>query len=288
MARRQQHWHRKRSRVAAVSPMKVQEMAAAREGNADDGGGSSVDDRWQRKIDMVEASSIMQAAMLTAIEGEKGDCGSGRSDCGIAATTVIEVKVIRLLWSLGKEMREVAAPEGVLTALDKARTEDGSAGSVSRGRMATWKREGRRAVAAAFVTTSGEDEMRVALMARLYGDEYGLWRKMKKLREVAATGSTMRKGSKSEGMEESNDDASVATIATIAASRSLLWFAKGNVDCCSRSLGDMHQLTRVRLIIVAVKMVTNCSKVAKMTAKEDSAVGNYDRRLRGSCNDSIS
>ncbi|RWV85113.1 hypothetical protein GW17_00053119 [Ensete ventricosum] len=86
-----------------MSPMKVQEMAAAREGNADDRGGSSVDDRWQRKIDMVEASSIMQAAMLTAIEGEKGDCGDG------AATTVIEVKVIRLLRSLGKEIREVAA-----------------------------------------------------------------------------------------------------------------------------------------------------------------------------------
>ncbi|RWW49091.1 hypothetical protein BHE74_00044780 [Ensete ventricosum] len=173
-----------------------------------------------------------------------------------AATTVIEVKVIRLLRSLGKEMREVAAID-------------------YRGlRMRTEEEEGMARV---------EDDDGV--MAGKYGDEYGLWRKMKKLREVAAAGSAMRKGSKSEGTEESNDGTSVATI---AASRSLLRFAKGNVDYCSRSLGDMHQLTRVRLIIVAVKMVANCSKVAKMTAKEDSAVGNYDRRLRGSSNDSIS
>ncbi|RRT59280.1 hypothetical protein B296_00014786 [Ensete ventricosum] len=57
-------------------------MATAGEGNVDGGGGSSTDE-WQREITVVEASSIVLAAMLVAVEGEKGDGGSGKSGFGI-------------------------------------------------------------------------------------------------------------------------------------------------------------------------------------------------------------
>ncbi|KAJ8477948.1 hypothetical protein OPV22_021675 [Ensete ventricosum] len=55
-------------------------------------------------------------------------------------------KMAAVGWNIdgnGAWKQDPKQPEGVLTALDKARTEDGSVGSVSRGRMATWKREGR-------------------------------------------------------------------------------------------------------------------------------------------------
>ncbi|RWW42457.1 hypothetical protein BHE74_00051996 [Ensete ventricosum] len=57
-------------------------MATTGEGNVDGGGGSSTDE-WQREITVVEASSIVLAAMLVAVEGEKGDGGSSRSGFGI-------------------------------------------------------------------------------------------------------------------------------------------------------------------------------------------------------------
>ncbi|RWW64171.1 hypothetical protein BHE74_00028610 [Ensete ventricosum] len=79
-AGRQQRRHKKRRKATAVSPVKVQEMAATGKGNAS-GRGSSADDKWQREIAAVEAD----VAMLAVVEEEKGDGGSGKSDCGIAA-----------------------------------------------------------------------------------------------------------------------------------------------------------------------------------------------------------
>ncbi|RRT83877.1 hypothetical protein B296_00004468, partial [Ensete ventricosum] len=57
----------------------------AAEGNADSGGRSNADDRRQREIAVVDAGNVMQATMLATIKGEKGDGGSDRSSCGIAA-----------------------------------------------------------------------------------------------------------------------------------------------------------------------------------------------------------
>ncbi|RWV82257.1 hypothetical protein BHE74_00024483 [Ensete ventricosum] len=48
------------------------------------------------------------------------------------------------------------------------------------------------------------------------------------------------------------------------ASRSLLRFAEGSIDCYSRSVGDVHRLMRVRLMIATTKMVRNYSKVVEM------------------------
>ncbi|RWV79706.1 hypothetical protein BHE74_00032636 [Ensete ventricosum] len=55
-------------------------MAVIGEENTNDRGGSSADDRWKREINVVEAGSVMQAAMLTAVKGGKGDGGSDRRD----------------------------------------------------------------------------------------------------------------------------------------------------------------------------------------------------------------
>ncbi|RWV77252.1 hypothetical protein GW17_00061944, partial [Ensete ventricosum] len=48
---------------------------------------------------------------------------------------------------------------------------------------------------------------------------------------------------------------------------------------------DVHQLTRMRLMIAATKMVRNCSKVAEMMAEEDGVVDNCNLRLGGTSDD---
>ncbi|RRT52081.1 hypothetical protein B296_00050687 [Ensete ventricosum] len=57
-------------------------VLTAEEEDDSDREGAPLGQRWQREIIAVEAGSIVQATMLAAAEGEKGDGGSGRSDNG--------------------------------------------------------------------------------------------------------------------------------------------------------------------------------------------------------------
>ncbi|RWW62854.1 hypothetical protein BHE74_00029998 [Ensete ventricosum] len=103
-------------------------------------------------------------------------------------------------------------------------------------------------------------------VAKSNDDEYGGRKKMKKTREVVATGSVaMRKGSMSKEKEEGSDSAS-------------------SIDHYSRLAGDVLA-DEVRSMITATKMVRNYNKVAEMTTKEGGTVDGCDMRLEGSSDD---
>ncbi|RWW72212.1 hypothetical protein BHE74_00019998 [Ensete ventricosum] len=117
-------------------------MAVAEEGNAGDRGGSSADDRWEREIDAVEASSVCRQRCSLWLKGKRemvaateatgrnivstggardglgcGGCETRRQQWRLqrrrrrwlkATAAVAKDKATRLLRSLGKETQEVA------------------------------------------------------------------------------------------------------------------------------------------------------------------------------------
>ncbi|RWV79260.1 hypothetical protein GW17_00059637 [Ensete ventricosum] len=189
-------------------------MSATGEGNGNDGGGSNSDDIWQREITAVEDGSNVQAVMLTAVEGEKGD-----GDMPEAAKEVGEEgTMIRVA------ARDVAA-EGQRwpTSVSVRVVLEGDAGSVisCRGVVATaasgcgkggrnrglglhkrghgCERQGRYRVV---VASGWSSRMERSWATESNDDEYDRRRKMKKLREVTTVGSAAaRKGSRSGGKE---------------------------------------------------------------------------------------
>ncbi|RWV85634.1 hypothetical protein GW17_00052558 [Ensete ventricosum] len=64
--------------------------------------------RWQREIAAIKACSVVQAMMLAAIEGEKGDGGNGRSSYGLRAgsSTTGEEKDFNGRWMRGYKRRQ--------------------------------------------------------------------------------------------------------------------------------------------------------------------------------------
>ncbi|RWW60282.1 hypothetical protein BHE74_00032736 [Ensete ventricosum] len=63
---------------------------------------------WQREIAAIKACSVVQAMMLAAIEGEKGDGGNGRSSYGLRAgsSTTGEEKDFNGRWMRGYKRRQ--------------------------------------------------------------------------------------------------------------------------------------------------------------------------------------
>ncbi|RWW45890.1 hypothetical protein BHE74_00048230 [Ensete ventricosum] len=213
-------------------------MSATGEGNGNDGGGSNSDDRWQREITAVEDGSNVQAAMLIAVEGEKGDGDSGRSGYGIImrSNTITEEKrlggaVPEAAKEVGEEgtMIRVAAGDVAVegqrwsTSVSVRVVLEGDAGSVisCRGVVATaasgcgkggrnrglglhkrghgWERQGRYRVV---VASGWSSRMERSWATESNDDEYDRRRKMKTLREVTTVGSAAtRKGSRSGGKE---------------------------------------------------------------------------------------
>ncbi|RRT84190.1 hypothetical protein B296_00015396 [Ensete ventricosum] len=79
-------------------------MAVAEEGNAGDRGGSSADDRREREIDAVEASSVCRQRCSLWLKGKREMVAATEAT---AAAAVAKDKATRLLRSLGKETQEV-------------------------------------------------------------------------------------------------------------------------------------------------------------------------------------
>ncbi|RRT65477.1 hypothetical protein B296_00041059 [Ensete ventricosum] len=71
------------------------------------------------------------------------------------SATTIEIEMTAIVEESATTNR---AGYGTLIALDNTGTEDDSAGSTGRGRMATWKREEQRVLAVAIVAVDGEEE----------------------------------------------------------------------------------------------------------------------------------
>ncbi|RWW03767.1 hypothetical protein GW17_00033046 [Ensete ventricosum] len=253
-------------------------MAVAEEGNAGDRGGSSADDRWEREIDAVEASSVCRQRCSLWLKGKREMVAATEAT---ATAAVAKDKATRLLRSLGKETQEVAVvddrglrlgteeEEGTwlasdkeekgsnngdyeigwqrqvgtemamvqgskilselkaLTASDKAGTKDDSAGfamleaaedareegTMMRAAVGEVPRPASINVGAALegdagsviscggVVAAGEWSSRMGhdWATESNGDRYGLRRKMKKLRKVAAVGSWRRKRQQERG-----------------------------------------------------------------------------------------